>query len=163
MSAIDYKSILQGFRDVLKDDAAIEAWCQAEFTSSLTVFVGMDTANPPTRDDLPLAIVGTELSSIRGQEAGTYTHIIGVDFGILWEDATSQPAASDNATEFEGLYKLSELGELIWTALEGASNNVALSRADYDLDALELFPLLTGGMRITIDTPHLLGGHSIDF
>lgn len=151
---ITLTDIVQKMRNILTaTDSEFHTWAMSILGSHPAVFVGLDVRNPPGSADCPMIVI-RPISMDGGQESSERSYQVAVDWGLVDESVSS----TAGATEFPGLYTVDGFGLAIWSALTGSfSSSVALSRSDYSLDPVEFFPMLLGGMDITITLPTVMG------
>lgn len=150
---IAVQEVIDTYVGALAADAAIETWCQAEYGKSATIFVGIDTRNPPGKAQVPF-IVFRPGPSAEGDEVGTFQYTFTVDWIIVNEGSTT----TGGVVKMDGLKKSDEFGQLILAALRGASQNAVLSSWTYYIEPVEFWPMYAGNMEITLNVPHLIGG-----
>lgn len=153
MGGISLMDIVDKISTVLAADAALIAWADDKYDKVLTILVGMDERNRPGPDACPLILIRPERQDL-GQSIGESSHRIQIDWAVFDDTVTT----SGTVTEYTGVRRVDEMGRLIWAALcEGISPQVAMDQAEYVLETVEKFPMLLGGMDITINVPQLIG------
>ena len=150
---ITYSDILQKMRDVLANNQELQDWCQVNYGKQPTIFVGIDERNPPGKKNCPLIILRLDDSEI-GKETKQHEYKILVDWAVLDESVTK----NDNIIEYRGVYQADAMGQIIWRALPDFSQNISLSRTAYALEPIDYFPMILGGMDLSIIIPNLIGG-----
>lgn len=148
-------TILNGYRDALKADAALEAWCQANFNAALTVYKGVDVRQEPGVKEAPFVYL-VPGPSTEGLEAINHLYSMIVAWGIVHEDDIVTPGKP--VEEIAGIDLADAMGDLILEAIKGASSNVIPSDWVYWLEPIEFYPLILGSANITLTVPNLLGG-----
>jgi len=153
MSNITLYAVLEKMRDVLKNNAALEAYCQATYNTEISVYVGADMSNPPGDSDCPFVmLIGGGKSE--GQEVGTDSFRVNVFGALMNEDQET----TGKVTEYTGVRQIDELMNLILSALEQTSVNVCMSVVDYEILDIEFFPMWLAAYDIRINVPNLIGG-----
>jgi len=150
---ITYKDILQRMRDVLANDTALADWCQTNYGQAPKIFVGIDNRNQPGKKDCPLIILRPGTAEV-GREVKNHEYKIMVDWAVLDESVST----NGSVVEYQGVFQIDDMGQLVWQALQGFSSNVSLSRNDYILEPIDYFPMIVGGMDLSISVPNLIGG-----
>lgn len=145
--------ILRLYRDRLNADAALEAWAQSNFGTSVSIFVGLDMGNPPGRGQCPLVILRPGTAS-EGQTVQDFRYRILVDFAVDAETLTE----SGKLHEYEGVYLVDDMRELVLQALNSASENVFLNQWEYTIEAVEFFPMIVAGFDLELIVPNVMGG-----
>jgi len=94
----------------ISGDAEIEQYCQAKWSKSLSLFLGLDVKDPPADDLQPwLTAVPTSSGRADGWNAEEY----GVTFGIEIE-SSGKTAVATGFTEITGLKVLEEFTLLVF-------------------------------------------------
>lgn len=150
---IHLTAILSLYATKLAESAELEAWCQLHFGKSATIFVGVDTREPPGSANVPFVVLqpGAEAA---GDEVAEFSYLVTVDWCVLAETVTTAGAIKT----MDGLTRVDEMGRLILEALRDASDNVTLSSWNYTIEQVEFFPMVMAGLDITLNVPHILGG-----
>lgn len=76
----DINILLNSIRDAISEDAAIKVWTNATYDKGHTVFVGVDTRNPPSEADCPVVVI-----SQAGKDAGEAADVISHQFNVSCE------------------------------------------------------------------------------
>ncbi len=118
----------------IRDDSAVQAWCQAQYGKNISLFLGIGGTpdTNPKETDLPLAIV-TEGNIIYGAggkpESATLT--------LGWEVKTHGSSEEDGIREVGGTKESDDLGELIAAAIH-------VVEREYSVTSVEMAPATTG-------------------
>lgn len=153
MGGISLMDVVDKVVTALSTNAALIAWADATYDKTITILVGLDERNRPGPETCPLILVRPESQSL-GQGAAEMQHRVQIDWAV-YDDATT---TSGTVTEYTGVRRIDEMGRLVWDALKaGVSDEVAMDRSEYVLETVERFPMLLGGMDITINVPQLIG------
>jgi hypothetical protein len=153
MGGISLMDIVDKISTVLAADAALIAWADAKYDKALTILVGVDQRNRPGPESCPLILIRPERQDL-SQSSSEQTHRVQVDWAVFDDTVTT----TGTITEYTGVRRVDEMGRLIWAALQsGISAHVAMDQSEYVLETVEAFPLLLGGMDITINVPQLIG------
>lgn len=150
---IDLTAILNLFAVKLAASAELEAWCQLHFGVSATIFVGVDTREPPGQANAPFIVLQPGVESA-GDEVSEFSYLVTLDWCVLAETVTT----SGTIKTMDGLTRVDEMGRLILGAIREASDNVSLSSWNYTIEQVEFFPMVMAGLDITLNVPHILGG-----
>lgn len=153
MGGISLMDIVDKIVTVLAANAALIAWADDKYGKALTILVGMDERNRPGPESCPLILIRPERQDL-SQSSSEQAHRVQVDWAVF-DDTV---ATTGTVTEYTGVRRVDEMGRLIWAALQsGISTHVAMDQSEYVLETIEKFPLLLGGMDITINVPQLIG------
>ena len=153
MGGISLMDIVDKIVTVLAADAALTAWADAKYDKTVTILVGMDERNRPGPDACPLILIRPERQDL-SQSAAEQSHRVQVDWAVFDDTVTT----TGTVTEYTGVRRVDEMGRLIWAALQsGISSHVIMDQSEYVLETIEKFPLLLGGMDITINVPQIIG------
>lgn len=150
---INTRDIMDLFATTLAGTAALDAWCQTNFTKDAAIFVGFDVREPPGKAHAPFIVIQPG-AAMEGDEVGMYQYNISVDWGVVVETTTT----TGQVKEVDGLAKVDEMGRIILDAIRSASSNVVLSSWTYTVEPVEFFPMILAGLDLTLNVPHLIGG-----
>jgi hypothetical protein len=104
--------LLIAVRDALAADAALDAWCQAKFGKSATIFIGIDEQNPPAESDYPLVSL-TGVTHDRGDSSQEINWDVFLGIGVVNTTIT----VSYNTKTAEGLLQAETMRELAENAI----------------------------------------------
>ncbi len=153
MGGISLMAIVDKMSAVLASDTDLAAWVDEKYDKTLTILVGLDERNRPGPESCPLILIRPDGQGL-GQSSGQIDHRVQIDWAVHDDAVTT----TGGVTEYTGVRRVDEMGRLIWDALcSGISSHVAMDQAEYVLETVERFPLLLGGMDITINVPQLIG------
>jgi hypothetical protein len=109
-------TLLNDIAESIATDAAIEAFCQANFNKSISVYVHIDPKNPPSINLAPW--VGL---TIQGYRRVTDMNLLTMDFDI--ESAVfcseSKKTTVGNIVTMNGFNVLEDLSDLVFAVVEG--------------------------------------------
>jgi hypothetical protein len=157
---ITIEQVLTAAKTAIRADAAIAAFCSAEYSSTLKIFVGEDDTAPPEESDAPYVVLAPPLPN-RPYDIGSGTEYrrpgLEVQWGIVRK---ANPAAASGSTGitledsgntkiFDGQMECDQLGMLLFAALVTAFTAEKLQVVNYDV-GLHAPPLWEGGMSITL-------------
>lgn len=153
MGGITLEQIVDRAASVLASDSALADWCATTYDRAPLIMLGIDERNRPGCADCPLILIRPDRQQI-GQEIDAYEHVFQIDWAVCDEEVSE----SGGVRELVGVRRVDQLGRLIWAAIEqNFSENVILNQSDYALETVERFPLLLGGMDITLRVPKFFG------
>ena len=153
MGGITLEQIVDRAASVLSADGTLAGWCQANYDRAPPIMVGIDERNRPGCADCPLILIRPDRQQI-GQESDAWEHVFQIDWAVCDESVTE----AGGVRELVGVRRVDQLGRLIWAALvQNFSANVIMNQSDYALETVERFPLLLGGMDITLTVPRFMG------
>lgn len=95
---ITLSAILDRAAAKLATDAALLAWCQAQFGKAPLIFIGLDEQNPPGVDQCP-CIVLRPTHAVDGDEAEEFAYTFRVD----WAVANSAQTTAAGVTKYTGI------------------------------------------------------------
>jgi hypothetical protein len=153
MGGISLMDVVDKISAVLAADAALAAWADDKYDTTVAILVGMDERNRPGPELCPLILIRPDRQDI-GQSVTQMQHRVQIDWAVHDDTVTT----AGTVTEYTGVRRVDEMGRLIWDALcSGISDHVAIDQSEYVLEIVENFPMLIGGMDITINVPQLIG------
>lgn len=106
------RQMIETVRDILAADKDVLAWCQANFARDLTVYVGIDEAQPAPPEDYPLAAV-IDLRARAGNTANRRAWDLLLGLGVVQETIT----VNGNIHTYDGFLQAEELRDLAENAL----------------------------------------------
>ena len=153
MGGISLMDIVDKMTAVLAADAALTDWADDKYDKAVTILIGLDERNRPGPEACPLILIRPDRQDT-GQSVTEMKHRVQIDWAVHDDTVTT----TGTVTEYTGVRRVDEMGRLIWAALcAGISSHVAMDQAEYVLETVERFPMLLGGMDITINVPQLIG------
>lgn len=150
---IALKNVAVKWVNAIANSTAINDYCMATFGKLPKVYVGVDTRHKPLATDCPFIVV-SGLVKQEGLEKGTYQYIGSVGWVIL-DNAVA--TVTDRVHTLEGIYKLDDLGQLIWQAIAEINPNYPISELNYGIDMLDYIPQYAGNAEITVNVPVTMG------
>ena len=152
MGGVTLHAVMDRAAAVLAADAALLAWCATHYVPP-KIQIGLDERNRPGPEDCPVIVIRPDSARL-GQTQSEDSFTILIDWAVY--DETISDAGP--ARVYTAVRRVDELGVLIWSSLvSGFSDRVALDRTEYALETVERFPLVLGGMDITINVPRVIG------
>jgi hypothetical protein len=143
-------TLLKDFRDLVHQDAAVQAWCQANYGAPVRTALGVDARNPPATTVPVVCFLPLEKDTGYGVE--TKEHLVGVSCG-LYDDTLAAPVY-EGAAELAALAKLEEFRALVLAALrKTAIDGLIFQRVQTKYDTEEFFPNFYADMALTIEQP----------
>lgn len=104
--------ILQAAQAALIADAELTAWCTAQFSQAPTVWLGIDSNQPPVETDYPVVALASVEQS-RGGARGEIGWRLMIGVGVINEALVS----SGSARTYPGFLQAEDLRELAENAL----------------------------------------------
>ena len=99
-------------RNTIAADAALNAWCQANYTKNTSVYLGFDDDDPPKASDYP--VVGI-ISSTRVRGADKHKDVWDVEISSLLENDGKQSIS--NGITYTGFLHAESMRDLVENAL----------------------------------------------
>jgi hypothetical protein len=156
MGGIALIDVVDEMAAILAADAALASWASTTYGTTVTILLGMDERNRPGADACPLIVLRPETSRTGEEQELTVL----VDWAVHDDSVT----VTGSVTRYDGVQRLDDMGGLILAALEsGMPQVLGVRRDEYVLETVERFPMLLGGMDITITVPLMLNGTQITF
>lgn len=150
---ITLEQIVDRAASVLAADSALASWCQTTYGRAPLIMIGIDERNLPGCENCPMILISPDRQQV-GQESDAWEHVFQIDWAVCDETVTE----SGGVRVLVGVRRVDQLGRLIWAALvANFSANVLMNQSDYALATVERFPLLLGGMDITLAVPRFMG------
>ena len=146
---MNINTLINDFSEAVASSATIKTWTNANYTSDHTVFVGLDTREPPGESDCPYVAMYPVRKHI-GQHEREKNHQIEV-VACLFDTGTKSHGAITNITEYAGVQNIEAFRKLIETDIAGVDiGNATLSVIAVDYEAIEVFPFFMCGMVINV-------------
>lgn len=152
MKQLPLKTILQRYRDVIRDSAAIDTWCRATYGKPLTIIVGFDDKKRPPLSYCPSCVIFPG-QKMEGDGADQFAYMT----SVAWSIVNDQIVITDNVREYAGVYESDDLGHLILSELASASD-YPIASVDYSLEAYSHYPQFPGRADLTVEIPQTMGG-----
>jgi hypothetical protein len=146
---VNLNTILSALRDGIAGDEPLDLWSVATYGQRHSVYVGLDTNNPPAESAYPVISLYI-LGKTAGVAQDTITHTIGVACGVI--DSTSTVNGDTNVTEYNGVARIEDFRKLIETAAVTALDALSLRMTELrtDFSPVSLFPYFLCDMELTI-------------
>lgn len=149
---IAINSIVSKWRDAIKNNAAIEAYCQAKYGKSLKIYVSIDKKEPPRDVDCPYVILFPGEKN-EGLDQPEYSYAVTIGWAIYNKTKTTV----DNVVEYVGASEVDELGQMIYGAIATLNPSYPASSLYYTIETYQHFPQMVGQMVVTLDVPITMG------
>lgn len=150
---MDYWTLVEKIRDALKDNADIEAWCQENYGSVHTVYIGYDEDDPPPVSDYPIIC----LLPVEQERS------LNIDYGPIYLEIgyavyNEEEEEKEKVITYEGIPSVKAFRETVDDILFGLSNDADLGgawlEAAHELtEPIERFPLFPMNVRYTFRNP----------
>lgn len=137
-------------RDLFASET-VQAWATSTLGKPWKVLVGVDKRNPPGVRDCPFVML-RPASIDSSPTAEDQDPSIMIDWGVV---DPGTPTTSGQVVEFISISLLDRVAEKIRTLLVDAG--IPLSEAKVELETEAFFPLMLGGMDITLSLPNTIG------
>ena len=145
VSTLKLSDITSKWRDTLKASSAIQNYCNAKYSKSPNIYVGINGKSLPANADCPLIIIYPGAKS-EGLESQEFTYNLIVGWIIVQETSTT----TEGVTEYTGVTECDDLGQLIYQELAGLSTDNPISTVNYSIEPLAYYPRFPGRMDISI-------------
>jgi hypothetical protein len=150
-------TLINLFRDTLKDNETISHWCETNFSKEHTVYKGMDQRNPPASTEYPLVHLYPVNKRV-GSGQDEASHVIGVTCGVYKDSVTTTDATHGVLKEYAGIDLLEAFRKLVENAVVAAlPAEASLSMLNIEYETIEFFPFLLASMEFVITIPYVLG------
>ena len=140
-------------RDTAGVGAAIETFCQANYSSTITVFDQPDATDPPGETDAPYVSIYRNGLSM-GEEVATWRYELELEIGV------NDPSVDNNTANVykqTGIRNLEELSYIIYDVVRtNIPCNANITEAELDLDETN-HPLYLGYLKVIISVPQVIG------
>lgn len=140
----------------------VDSFCQAEFSHSLLVMIGVDVNNPPEIADFPCLIIEPTMKNIGSQDSN-FDYEIVLHLGIK---GSEKPTSVGNKVTYEGIYQIETLGNIIVELLReefGCNTNMETYDVAFYHDEINAFPTYSGVVVASLAVPHVIGDTQITF
>ncbi|MGB3212447.1 MAG: hypothetical protein WBB19_17235 [Desulforhopalus sp.] len=139
----------------LADSETLASFCQARYSKEQTVQLGVDLDNLPPESDFPIIMVGV-VGGREGRAVDNQSAQFVITCGILDE---SDPVVSGRLKKYRQIADLEEFRLLVVAVIEaGDLAGGYVSDVEIENDPLELFPIFSTNMVVTILYPTPLRG-----
>ncbi|OPY78288.1 MAG: hypothetical protein A4E65_02311 [Syntrophorhabdus sp. PtaU1.Bin153] len=159
---MNMNTILTTVRDAVADDSTVKTWTQATYTADHTVFLGIDSRNPPPHSSYP-AVSLYPIQKLSGYGQDTIVHAIGVSVGI--HDNTLAAGGKSNVTEYNGMQRIEtfrgKVIDAVVMALVGLS--LRITRIETEYSAIEFFPFFLATIEIIAEEETEFGSSFLQY
>ena len=139
----DINTVLATIGSALAADTDIAAFCNAEYSKSLTVFENCDARQDPPASACPLAII-SPVDKHGGLGSKQKEHVIGMSAVVHDERKVT---AADGVVRFVGGRHVETLRTHILAAVIAASlSNLKLMSVDTEYNLIDQFPFVSANM-----------------
>jgi hypothetical protein len=98
---------------VLEENQDLKDWCNTNFSKPQTVYLGLDTENPPAQEDYPLIMV-FYVERLRGESDTRQTFSVEIGAGIFKKELVKPEATQNpNLKAYTGLLLVEQFRELV--------------------------------------------------
>ena len=153
---ISLQSIVEKWRDAIKNSAAISSFCQEKYGKDLTLFVGFNGKHPPQGHDCPYVVIFPG-SKTEGLGEPEYQYMVSLGWAIKQDAVT----VTDGVHEVLGVKESDQLGQLLYGAIAEASANYPVTHAEYDIETQTFFPQFPGRIDAVISVPVTMGANLV--
>lgn len=134
--------------DLLADDAAITAYCQAQYATDHKVYLGVNVQNPPDQSDCPFIVI-YGIYRDRNAQPGFYQFTL--DFAVYIAQAAEDTV--DNKVTLRGIKEVEALRQLAEDALFEKKTGLGRLEADGETDMEIIYPLFRADTLLKISYP----------
>ena len=120
--SISISTTLKLIANEIANDAALEAWCQAAYTKSPSIYVYIDPKNPPKINKAPW--VGLSITNIV-QPTAQNGHVLTFTLETACFISSSGETTVGKVTTLDGFAALENFSDLVYTAIEAATQTTA--------------------------------------
>lgn len=140
-------SLTDNICNALADSAEITSFCQATYQKDQTIQNGVDFDELPGESDYPIIMIA-EVGGLGGRVQDTLSAKYVLNLGII---DRSEPVIAGRVKKYNQVANLETFRELALTAIEAADLLGAhVAEADYENDPVELFPVFSTNLIISI-------------
>jgi hypothetical protein len=144
--------IWKKWRDALKIDADIRAFCLEKYGKAPKFFVGVDIKDLPKKEDCPFIMLRPGVKS-EGVNLPENSYMIPIGWCIL----NPNKIVTGDVIECAGLEECDQLGQLIITCIASVEAKGVVSSIQYDIEGVDHFPQIPGEMALQVDLPIVIG------
>jgi len=148
---MDFWPLIEKIRDAVKDNADIKAWCQSNYGSDHTVYIGYDEEDPPPSSDYPIVVVSP---AEQGRSLNVDYGPMEVEIGFGLEDGTK--STSGNVVTYAGVQKILQFRKTVEDVLFSSSTDYGgawIEEAEEIIEPVEFFPLFVSVVAYTFCNP----------
>ena len=140
-------------RDTGGDGAAIETFCQSNYSTSVKVFDNPDGYELPGQDDCPFVCIYRNRMNF-GESVNQWIYEIELEIAV---NDPAKDTGTTNVVKQTGVRKLEELVNLVYDAVRlNIPCNGNIDGADLDIDETQ-HPLYIGYLTLRINVPQVIG------
>ena len=156
---MDMLTLYNAIRNGIADDAAIKAWCQANYSQNHKVYAGMDDREPPDGADCPYVYIYMESKQV-GYQLEKKGHAIGI-ITEIYKEGTTAVTGKSNITAQTGVIHNEEFRKLIETSVIGVLSielsEDAIEQIDITYEDSDPYPYFRSYMGFSINENYYQG------
>jgi hypothetical protein len=157
---MDINTILTTLRDAIADDSATKTWTQSIYEADHTLFVGIDSRNPPGEADCPYVAI---YHDSRGTGTGNAKKECNITVVCAIHDASLVTGGKKNVTEYAGVRRLEKFRQLIEAVVDAADlgGRASVEAAAAEYEEIEHFPFFMCATLYSVTEALLIGASTI--
>ena len=150
-------TLINLFRDAIKDNVTIGNWCTANYAKKQTLYKGVDQRNPPAETLYPIVHL-YPVSKRVGYDLDQQMHVVGITCGIYDDGHTTTVYANGTLWEYDGIDDLEAFRKLVETAVAAVIPAGSwIDGLNIEYETIEFFPFLLASMEFSVMTPYHAG------
>lgn len=153
VQTLQLSDIVRKMCNALRNDQALNDFCEERYGKLLTILVGVNTKQLPAKMDCPFIVISPGSKS---EGVGDAEHQYKIS--VAWCVYNGASVTENGVTEYLGVYETDDMGQLIYKALVTLNPDNPIKHIDYSVDGMTNFPQFSGHMEATIVIPVVLGG-----
>lgn len=150
MKTLALKYIKDKWRDAIANSTAIEEFCLNKYSKELTLFIGIDMKNPPSKQDCPYIIILPGVKK-EGYKAKENVYALSLGWAIVNDNYNISTSQSGKVVEFIGNDDADELGQLILEEIAKVNTSSQIAAVDYQIEPADFFPQFLGQMILELE------------
>ncbi len=160
MSDLTLKTLAQKIFVSIRDSSAILTYCTTNFSGvKHAVYYGAREDQSPPDSDYPMFNV-IPLGKGRGEFEEMRSYSVRVEVAIKDSSKTTATTAGGVDTVlYNGAEKVEALLDLAMTAIEAIDSELLFPGKNFEINAVEFFPIITGTLNLEINIPSVFGNY----
>jgi hypothetical protein len=150
---MDISALVGYVRDVMKNATAISTWCNTNYHTGHTIYIGYDENNPPEQDEYPVIVI-SPVEQDRSLAVDYGPMMIEIGYGIIDDTRTT----AGNVITYTGLINIMAFRALVEGVLFGLNPVTSLGGAWIEsahemIEPVEAYPVFVANVLYTFRNP----------
>jgi len=148
--------LIDDYKEAIVTNGSLLSWVGTTYNTVPTVYVDIDSRNPPGEDECPFCIIRPESKKV-GNGITRKEHILSVMCCVY--DSSERSQYQDNIEEYSSIKNLETFRQYVQDAITAVDiSNALVSEIDISYETFETFPFLVSDMILKVIENTPMGG-----